>query len=315
MSELTDPFVQLDDDRNLSCYQTSGAIAARVLDTLVEMCKEGVKLIDICKLGDDSIVEEVNKIHKKIISKGIAFPTCVSVNHVAGQYNNPRPNEVIKEGDIVKIELGVHINGFPAQICYTIVVNENGVKLDDKKVSVVKAAAEAAREVLKIMIPGKSNMDVLKAMEKAAAKYNCQLPYADKEMHAPGIVSYQVSQHVVDGFNEDYDKFIHTMIINRDCDEYDFIQIDQEFEENEVYAIDVLMSSGTGKLTELEDTPCTIFKRNQDKKSMLKMKASKNTLNFFGDSRFPTTTKDLDYKFKFGLKECVTRGLIESILQ
>lgn len=314
MNELTDPFTQLDDDINLSSYQTAGAIAARVLDQIVVACKVGAKLVDLCNLGDTLIEEEVIKVHKKIKCKGVAFPTCVSLNQVVGHYNNPGPNELIQEGDLAKIELGIHFNGFPAQVCYTVVVKESDTtKIDNKKVRVMKAVAEASKEVLKQMKPDKSNLDIIKAMEKSAKKYDCTLPYTDIEMHSPGTSSFQVSQHVVDGFNEDSNKYIHSVIINRDCENYEFVQVEQPLEENEVYAIDIVMSSGSGRLTQLEDNPCTVFKRNQDKKSMLKLKASKSTLNHFSSSRFPQSTRSLnsDSKFRFGLKECVNKELLE----
>lgn len=52
---------------------------------------------------------------KEQIFKGIAFPTCISVNKVCG-HNSPieKDSVAIKEGYLVKIELGVHVDGFAA---------------------------------------------------------------------------------------------------------------------------------------------------------------------------------------------------------
>ena len=53
---------------------------------------------------------------------GIAFPTCISPNHCVGHYS-PLVSEdtvEIKEGDIVKIDLGVHVDGYIAVVAHTL---------------------------------------------------------------------------------------------------------------------------------------------------------------------------------------------------
>ena len=55
-------------------------------------------------------------------SAGIAFPTCISPNHCVGHYS-PLVSEdtvEIKEGDIVKIDLGVHVDGYIAVVAHTL---------------------------------------------------------------------------------------------------------------------------------------------------------------------------------------------------
>lgn len=58
-----------------------------------------------------------------MIEKGVAFPTCVSVNECVC-HNSPLISEAqedIKEGDIVKVDLGVHIDGYIAVVAHTVV--------------------------------------------------------------------------------------------------------------------------------------------------------------------------------------------------
>lgn len=57
------------------------------------------------------------------MDKGVAFPTCVSVNECVC-HNSPlpsEPQEPIKEGDVVKVDLGVHIDGYVAVVAHTVV--------------------------------------------------------------------------------------------------------------------------------------------------------------------------------------------------
>jgi len=309
--KLTDPLTQLDNGANICKYKMAGKIAAKVLDELVKMAKPGTKLYEMCTTGDMMILDGVNKVYGKVKNKGVAFPTCVSVNNVAGFFIPSKDDETsVKNGDLVKIELGVHIDGFPALVGYTVVINEDGQTIDDKRANAVKAVAEASKEILKLMKPGKTNSDVVKVMEKYAKKYNCQLPVTNEECLAPGTVSYQISQYVIDGYNDDYDEFIHRLILSRESENYDFVQVDNEFEEDEVYAIDILMSTGSGKLSRNDDT--TVYKRNHERKTGLKLKASRMTLSTFGKERFPISSRNHDNaRFKLGLKECVNKGLIE----
>jgi len=86
------------------------------------------------------------------------------------------------------------------------------------------------------------------------------------------------------------------------------------FEPNEVYAIDVVVSTGDGKPKESEER-VTVFKRKGDVTYKLKLAASKKV---FGEilKRFPTcpfALRSLEEKTAlFGIKECVDHELLQS---
>jgi methionine aminopeptidase len=57
------------------------------------------------------------------MEKGLSFPTCISVNNVVGHFSPLKSEDrVLKEGDVAKIDLGVHIDGFVGQVAHTVVV-------------------------------------------------------------------------------------------------------------------------------------------------------------------------------------------------
>ena len=59
----------------------------------------------------------------KQIEKGVAFPTCISINEICGHYSPLKSEDTdLKEGDLVKIDLGVHIDGFVALVAHTLIV-------------------------------------------------------------------------------------------------------------------------------------------------------------------------------------------------
>jgi methionine aminopeptidase len=73
------------------------------------------------------------------------------------------------------------------------------------------------------------NKDVTEAIQKVAAAYDCKI--------AEGVLSHQMKQFVIDG---------NKVVLGASNPE---TRVDDaEFEENEVYAIDIVTSTGEGKV-------------------------------------------------------------------
>ena len=307
MFELSNPLEQIN-NATLNKYKTAGLIATKTVNKIMEECKPDARLKDLVKNGEDFVNDEVNKIYKDVTYKGLCFPICLSLNRVAGYYS-PQEDDILKHGDLLKIELGVHIDGYPSIICFSTLVSNGDEKYHQKQVDVMNAVIKASKEISSVMKPGRTNSEVVKILEKYAEKYNCNIPLYNNTINefAPGIFSYQMSRYVNDGHNDDYDEFIHQFILNRENKTYDFTMQEIEFEEDEVYAIDITMCSGSGKLSEICDT--NIYKRNHDMKTLLKLKAARETLNHFNKECFPMRI-DKDTKTKFGLKECLDKILL-----
>jgi len=310
--DLSDPQLQLN-DANINKYRTAGHIASKAINMLVSSAKPNSRVMDLCKLGDQFIIDEVSKVYSKIEHKGIAFPTCININNVGGYFTTTCDDTVVlKDNDLVKIEIGVHIDGYPALQVFTCIIDgetDKPTKLSDKgRVSI--ACSEASKEILKIMKPGNKNTDVVKILEKVAKKYNCSLPIIGDEGIAP-TTSYQISRNIIDGYNDDSDEYIHQLILCRDNEEvYGYKLAEEEFLEDEVYAIDITMCSGTGKLNRMTDY-VNIYRRDHRHKCNLKLKASRHTLNIFNGMWFPLNTdNNRDNKFRLGLKECIRKDLL-----
>jgi methionine aminopeptidase len=283
--KFTDPFTQLDNDENLKKYKTAGLISTKTVNKILENAKVGTKLVDLCTIGNSFVQSECKLVYDKITDKGLMFPICLSLNEIAGYYI-PTENDVLHEDDLLKIELGVHIDGFCAPICYTTLICSDNNKINDKKKeNLLRAVTESSVQIMEIMKPGNTNVDVVKILEANANKYNCHLPLCTVDGFIPGIFSYQISRYVNNGSNEDDDEFIHNFILSKHNPEFDFTMRESEFEKNDVYAIDILMSTGqssgnpcgSGRLTEYGK--CDIYKRNNKIKKMLKLNCSKDALN------------------------------------
>jgi|688.fasta_scaffold468662_1 curved DNA binding protein len=308
MIKLTDPIGQLNDQSTLQKYKIAGLIATKTIDEIIKNTKVGSKLFDLVNIGENYIRNELKKVFTEIKDKGQSFPICLSLNNIAGHYI-PLSNEIIQDGDILKIELGVHIDGFPANIVFSTLVTSDNTIINDKRSNVMKGCIEASKEIIKIMKPGNTNKDVSNIMQKYAEKYNCNLPIYNESGIVPGVLSYQISRYVVDGSNDDDDEFIHRFILCKDNPNYEYTMRENEFEENEIYSIDILMSTGSCKLQNIDKT--AIFKRNHKNRFPLKLKSSKDALSLFNKGMFPIKIDISNVKIKLGLKECLEKNLIE----
>uniref|UniRef100_A0A8D2PSF2 Peptidase M24 domain-containing protein n=1 Tax=Zosterops lateralis melanops TaxID=1220523 RepID=A0A8D2PSF2_ZOSLA len=186
---------------------------------------------------------------------------------------------ILKDGDLVKIDLGVHVDGFIANVAHTFVLGaskENPVS--GRKADVVKAAHLCAEAALRLVKPGNQNTQVTEAWNKIAHAFHCTPIEGEGKM---GIIS-------------DHEK--------------------AEFEVHEVYAVDVLVSSGEGKAKDAGQRT-TIYKRDPSKQYGLKMKTSRA---FFSEveRRFdtmPFTLRALEdeKKARMGVVECAKHELLQ----
>ncbi|KAJ4842193.1 ERBB-3 binding protein 1 [Turnera subulata] len=278
-------------------YKSAAEILNKALQLVVSECKPKAKIVDLCEKGDTYIREQAGSMYKnakKKIERGVAFPTCVSVNNAVGHVSPLASDEsVLEAGDLVKIDMGCHIDGFIAVVAHTHVLQDGPVT--GKAADVIAAANTAAEVALRLIRPGKKNKDVTEAIQKVAAAYDCKI--------VEGVLSHQLKQFVIDG-----NKVV--LSVSNPETRVD----DAEFEENEVYAIDIVTSTGEGKPKLLDEKNTTIYKRAVDKNYHLKMKASRFIFSEINQKYpiMPFTARAFEEKrARLGLVECVNHDLLQ----
>ncbi|KAJ4970333.1 hypothetical protein NE237_003432 [Protea cynaroides] len=278
-------------------YKSAAEIINKALQLVVSECKPNAKVVDLCEKGDAFIREQTGNMYKNVkkkIERGVAFPTCISVNNTVCHFSPLASDEmVLREGDILKIDMGCHIDGFIVVAAHTHVLQEGPVT--GRAADVIAAANTAAEVALRLVRPGKKNKDVTDAVQKVAAAYDCKI--------VEGVLSHQLKQFVIDG---------NKVILSVSSPE---TRVDDaEFEENEVYAVDIVTSTGEGKPRLLDERQTTIYKRAVDKNYHLKMKASRFIFSEI-NQKFPImpfTARALEEKrARLGLVECVNHDLLQ----
>lgn len=310
MYKPTSPINQLDEIETLNKYKTCGLIASKTINEIVNKTVPGISVKELIVIGNSFVNNEMSKIYSDIKFKGIAFPINISINSVAG--NNPITDIIINNDDLVKIDLSVHIDGYISSICFTTLVKSGKYTVDDKKSKVLKCAIECSREIFNHMKSGNTNKNIVNIMEKYTEKYKCNLPLTNVLVgESPGLFSRQISQYVLDGYDDKCEEdLMHKFILCKDNPLYSFTLRETEFSEGEVYIIDIMMCSGTGKLVE-NKTTTNIYRRDHENRQMLKLNTSKQVLNIFGLNTFPILLDNIDSRTKLGLKECIEKRLVK----
>merc|ERR1712121_450719 len=289
------------DDLVVTKYKMSAEIVNKVLKELVDGCKPSASVRDLCILGDKRLVEETGKAFKKDkkLTKGIAFPTCISVNNCFCHFSplTTEPDVVLAEGDMVKIDMGAHIDGFIAVVAHTVVV---GATVDNpvtgSKADALMAAHLASEVALRLVRPGNETYEVTETVSKVGEAFDCK--------PVEGMLSHQLEQNRIDG---------EKTIIQNPSEAQRKEHEKYEFELHEVYAVDVLISTGEGQGRE-KDAKITIYKKTEDT-YMLKMKTSREFFSKVskqhGTMPFNLRTFEDEKKARMGVVECVTHKLVE----
>ncbi|EPY51019.1 curved DNA-binding protein Cdb4 [Schizosaccharomyces cryophilus OY26] len=289
----------LNNSETINKYKLAGELSQNVLNKVVDLCKDGAKVFDICVRGDQLLEEAVSKVARgKDSYKGIAFPTAVSPNGVAAHLsplsNDPEANIILKAGDIVKVFLGAHIDGFASLVATTVVVSEEAVI--GEKADVIAAASAALKAAQRTIKPGNNNWQVTDIVDKIATTYGCK--------PVSGMLTHQQERDVIDGKKQ--------IILNPS--ETQRAQFDTfTFQEGEVYGVDILISSSPSGKIKRSDIATRIYKKT-DTKYMLKLQASRKVYseiqNKFGAYPFSTRNITHDSRTNMGFSECTQHDLL-----
>jgi methionyl aminopeptidase len=120
-------------------YRTSGKIVREVKPIASSAVKPGVSYLEVCDI-----------VRKEVESRGgrLAFPTGIGVNEVTAHYAPQEGDEsVFKDGDLVKVDFGVHVEGYVTDTSVSVTFNPDfNLLLEATERSLEVAIATARRE-------------------------------------------------------------------------------------------------------------------------------------------------------------------------
>ena len=135
----------------------AGKVAAEARTLGVSLCKEGASLLDIAE-----------RIERHMRSHGAppAFPTCLSIDHIAAPYSPVHDDRLtLKRGNVVKLDLGAQVDGYIADTAVSVeIATRNWTEL-------IKASEQALETAIEVCRPNTPTRLIGAAIERAIESY------------------------------------------------------------------------------------------------------------------------------------------------
>jgi methionyl aminopeptidase len=132
-------------------YVKAGEIAAQVMRRALGKVRKGRKLLELAVF----VESEIERLGGKP-----AFPVNISVNEIAAHYSPTAWDETtFAEGDLVKLDIGVHVDGYIADIAKSTVVG-------GARSGLISASEEALQRAIEIIKPGVKTSEIGAVVEE-----------------------------------------------------------------------------------------------------------------------------------------------------
>ena len=120
----------------------AGKAGSEALKLGVSIAKDGANLLDIAEAVENRVREMGAK---------PAFPVCICIDDVAAHYSPTHDDQLrLKRGQVVKIDLGAHVDGYVADTAKTV---EIGTSSWTDLIKASEVALQAAIEVIRPNVP------------------------------------------------------------------------------------------------------------------------------------------------------------------
>jgi len=138
------------DKETVKKYEKAKSISDSVVIFTKPMLKEGMNIFDIGEKIENKIKE---------LGGGIAFPVNISINENAAHYtpdiNDPTQ---LKSDDVVKVDIGVHVDGYIWDRAFTVCIGQKSHPL-------IEAAEAGLKEAMKVIKPGVKVFQISEVVE------------------------------------------------------------------------------------------------------------------------------------------------------
>ncbi|MHA1675341.1 MAG: type II methionyl aminopeptidase [Promethearchaeota archaeon] len=260
----------------LESFRKAGEIHKQVVEFIKPQVKVGAKYLDICEAAEGKLIE---------LGGEIGFPTNVCVNEVAAHYTSPPNDEsVIMDGDVVKVDIGVSVEGYVADGAFTISLNN-----DPGTQNIVLAVETAVLKGISMIKPGVKANEIGKATQKIIKGFGFN-PIRDLSGHS--LEKWQVH-----GYKE-----IPNVAAPSGT----------TFEEGDVFALECFASTGTGTITRAPH--CHIYEYNiSTDRTPFRGKVTRRVMGWISKKKktLPFSTRELVKEFrtgKFAIRELTNSG-------
>lgn len=172
----------------IQAMRIGGKILAETLEYVLSKAKAGISTFELDKIAEEFIYSKKGKPAFKGF-QGFPATLCTSVNN-AIVHGIPRQNEILKEGDLLKIDCGVLY-----QNLYTDAARAIGIgKISDEKNRLIETSKKALEEGIQSAIAGKNASNIGKKIQEIVENAGFKIIYdltghgVGKSLHEEPII-------------------------------------------------------------------------------------------------------------------------------
>lgn len=267
-------------------YKKSGSIVAQVRRKAMEMVKEDLKVLDLIEFTEQEI---------RNLGGEPAFPCNISINEITAHYTSPsRDKTVLKNGDLVKIDLGAHVDGYIADSAISVIVGgdenmetsltEDEMQLQIKMIETVNHALENAISTIK---DGVNVGKIGEVVEETVTAQNLK-PVSN-------LTGHSMERYI-----------LHSGLSIPNIKEKNHHKI----REGDVLAIEPFVTNGVGRVTDMKDAYIFRFLRDRP----LRMASARKLLSEIAENyrNLPFAGRWLEENTKNRQFNLIMRNLISS---
>ncbi len=236
----------------IESYEKAGKIVSQVREDAKKIIKDGLPVLEL-----------INFVESQIIEKGAqpAFPCNVSINEVTAHYTSPPGDEsFIKAGDLVKLDLGAHVDGYIADSAVSVLADgyqelekkEYSEELVQKNLKMIDASCQALENAISTIKAGTTLEKIGKVVEDTITDFGFR-PVAN-------LTGHSMDQYI-----------LHAGLSIPNISEKNT----HKLEEGDVLAIEPFATDGVGYVTDMPQTHIFRFLRDRP----MRMLHAKKVLN------------------------------------
>ena len=155
--------INLKSQQEIDCMRTAGQLAAEVLDVVTPFVVPGVSTEELDKICFNHITEVQKAVPANVGYRGYEKTICASVNQVIC-HGIPSPNKILKDGDIINIDVTVLKDGWHGDTSKMFLVG----KTQPHNERLVKVTQECLYKAIEVVRPGARLGDIGSVIQQHA---------------------------------------------------------------------------------------------------------------------------------------------------
>ncbi len=252
----------------------AGKIAAQAL----EFCKKNIK-------KGSNMLEAVKKTDQKILDMGghPAFPSQISMDQIAAHFCPVKNDNPVFSGQLLKIDIGAHVNGFIGDNACTI-------DLSGENNDLAEASEDALKNAIKAIAPGVKICEIGRIIQETISGYGFS-PIRNLGGHGLGRYSIHEKPTIPNYDNGDQ----------------------REINEGDIFAVEPFATKGHGVVIETSNPTIFSFIKNKPVRDNTSRQILNEIRNYHNlpFAKWWLEEKYPSFKLNFALKQMANMGIIK----